>query len=444
MDAVIAKIIEHSDEIRRSHIPSDVSEEMKKRIADSIITSFGARDAPPVRIEKKVFLPLSGNLSSRVYFGAGRATPDIAAFINGSMTRYLDYNDTYLSKEALHPSDNIPPLLAMADAMDYDGNAVLEAASLAYDVVGSLADAVSIRDRGWDHVTYISISAASGLANLMDMDGKKFENAISLSLNNSISMRQTRAVELSMWKGCTASDASRNAVFAALLASEGFTGPSPVFTGEMGFFKQVSGEFSLELGFGKVLRTMIKNFPVEYHAMSAAEVALNLRSKVKGEIKRIDVETFQVAYSIIIKDPEKLRPRTRETADHSMPYIVAYTLLHGAPNPESYSDDLLHDSRILSLIDRSSYRVTERFNKMYPDYLPVKITVEAENGTFTEEMDAPKGHFRKPYTWDDLKAKGERVMGPDNSAILMDFMKSFQKHRAKELMEVISDVSFKR
>ena len=444
MDAVIAKIIEHSDEIRRSHIPSDVSEEMKKRIADSIITSFGARDAPPVRIEKKVFLPLSGNLSSRVYFGAGRATPDIAAFINGSMTRYLDYNDTYLSKEALHPSDNIPPLLAMADAMDYDGNAVLEAASLAYDVVGSLADAVSIRDRGWDHVTYISISAASGLANLMDMDGKKFENAISLSLNNSISMRQTRAGELSMWKGCTASDASRNAVFAALLASEGFTGPSPVFTGEMGFFKQVSGECSLELGFGKVLLTMIKNFPVEYHAMSAAEVALNLRSKVKGEIKRVDVETFQVAYSIIIKDPEKLRPRTRETADHSMPYIVAYTLLHGAPNPESYSDDLLHDSRILSLIDRSSYRVTERFNKMYPDYLPVKITVEAENGTFTEEMDAPKGHFRKPYTWDDLKAKGERVMGPENSAILMDFMKSFQKHRARELMEVISDVSFKR
>ncbi len=444
MDAVIAKIIEHSDEIRRSHIPSDVSEEMKKRIADSIITSFGARDAPPVRIEKKVFLPLSGNLSSRVYFGAGRATPDIAAFINGSMTRYLDYNDTYLSKEALHPSDNIPPLLAMADAMDYDGNAVLEAASLAYDVVGSLADAVSIRDRGWDHVTYISISAASGLANLMDMDGKKFENAISLSLNNSISMRQTRAGELSMWKGCTASDASRNAVFAALLASEGFTGPSPVFTGEMGFFKQVSGEFSLKLGFGKVLHTMIKNFPVEYHAMSAAEVALNLRSKVKGEIKRVDVETFQVAYSIIIKDPEKLRPRTRETADHSMPYIVAYTLLHGAPNPESYSDDLLHDSRILSLIDRSSYRVTERFNKMYPDYLPVKITVEAENGTFTEEMDAPKGHFRKPYTWDDLKAKGERVMGPENSAILMDFMKSFQKHRVRELMEVISDVSFKR
>ena len=444
MDAVIAKIIEHSDEIRRSHIPSDVSEEMKKRIADSIITSFGARDAPPVRIEKKVFLPLSGNLSSRVYFGAGRATPDIAAFINGSMTRYLDYNDTYLSKEALHPSDNIPPLLAMADAMDYDGNAVLEAASLAYDVVGSLADAVSIRDRGWDHVTYISISAASGLANLMDMDVKKFENAISLSLNNSISMRQTRAGELSMWKGCTASDASRNAVFAALLASEGFTGPSPVFTGEMGFFKQVSGEFSLELGFGKVLRTMIKNFPVEYHAMSAAEVALNLRSKVKGEIKRVDVETFQVAYSIIIKDPEKLRPRTRETADHSMPYIVAYTLLHGAPNPESYSDDLLHDSRILGLIDRSSYRVTERFNRMYPDYLPVKITVEAENGTFTEEMDAPKGHFRKPYTWDDLKAKGERVMGPENSAILMDFMKSFQKHRVRELMEVISDVSFKR
>ncbi|MEM0157120.1 MAG: MmgE/PrpD family protein [Thermoplasmataceae archaeon] len=444
MDAVISKIVEHSDEIRGSHIPSDVSEELKKRIADSIITSYGARDAPPVKIEKKVFLPMAGKLSSRVYFGAGKATPDIAAFINGSMTRYLDYNDTYLSREALHPSDNIPPLIAVADAMDYDGKAVLEAASMAYDVVGSLADAVSIRDRGWDHVTYISISAASGLANLMGLDDRKFENAISLSLNNSISMRQTRAGELSMWKGCTAADASRNAVFGALLASEGFTGPSPVFTGEMGFFRQVSGEFSPDLGFGKVLHTMIKNFPVEYHAMSAAEVALNLRNKIKGEIKHVDVETFQVAYSIIIKDPEKLRPKTRETADHSMPYIVAYTLLNGAPTPESYRDELLHDSRILNLIDRSTYRVTDRFNSMYPDYLPVRITVETDKGTFTEEMDAPKGHYRKPYTWDDLKAKGERVMGAENSAILMEFMKSFQKHGIRELMEVISDVSFKR
>lgn len=444
MDPVVQEIVNHSGEILSRGLEEKVADELKKRVTDSIITSFGAREAPPVAIERRTFLPMSGNLKSRVYFGYGDATPDIAAFINGSMTRYLDYNDTYLSKEALHPSDNIPPLLAVADAMDMDGDSVLKASSLAYDVVGALADAVSIRDRGWDHVTYISISAASGLAQLMDLDAKRFENAISLGLNNNISMRQTRAGELSMWKGCTAADASRNSVFAALLASGGFTGPSPIFIGEMGFFKQVSGSFKLNLTHGKVLRTMIKNFPVEYHAMSAAEVALSLREKIKGRIQKVDVETFEVAHKIIIKDPEKLRPRTRETADHSMPYIVAYTLLYGAPDPTSYDDAHLSDPRILNIIDRSSYTITERFNSMYPEYLPVRITVTTDSGTFSEEMDVPKGHHRKPYTWEDLEAKGTRVMGQENSRTLIHFMKDFQRHTARELMDVIGDVNFKR
>lgn len=444
MDKIVEIIYEHSQEIAEKPLDSETSEELKKRIADSIITSFGARDAPPVMIEKKVFLPMTGKLSSRIYFGAGSATPDMAAFINGSMTRYLDYNDTYLSKEALHPSDNIPPLLAMADALDIDGLSVIKAASLSYDVVGSLADAVSIRDRGWDHVTYISISASSGLAQLMDLSREKFENAINLGLNNSISMRQTRAGELSMWKGCTAADASRNSTFAAMLASEGFTGPSPIFTGEMGFFKQVSGPFDLNITHDKVKRTMIKNFPVEYHAMSAAEVALDLRGKIEGSIKRIDVETFQVAHSIIIKDPEKLRPKTRETADHSMPYIVAYTLAYGAPTPDSYGPKYLSDEKILDLIDRSTYRVTEKFNSMYPEYLPVKITVETDRGEYSQELDVPKGHFRRPYTWDELEAKGTRVMGQENARTLIEFMKVFHRKGARELMEVISDVNFKR
>lgn len=246
-----------------------------------------------------------------------------------------------------------------------------------------------------------------------------------------------------MWKGCTASDASRNSVFAALLAMEGFTGPSPIFTGEMGFFKQVSGEFALSLKHGKVLRTMIKNFPVEYHAMSAAEVALNLRGELNGRIEKVEVETFEVAHKIIIKDPEKLRPKTRETADHSMPYIVAYTLKNGAPNPTSYDDAYLKDPEIIRIIDASSYKVTQRFNDMYPENLPVKVKVTTEKGVFEQEMDVPKGHFKKPYTWEDLQNKGKAVMGETNARILVEFAKKLEKRSVKELFEVISDVNFK-
>lgn len=443
MDPIVEKIFNHSGDVSSKALELRVLEEIKKRIADSIITSYGAMNASPVVIEKNGLLPSSGKYNSPVYFSENTASIDVSTFINGSMTRYLDYNDTYLSKEALHPSDNVPPMLSFGYAMDLDGDAVSKAVSVAYDVVGALADAVSIRDLGWDHVAYISISSAAGLGNLLSLEEKKFENLINLAINNNISLRQTRAGELSMWKGCTAADASRNSVFATLLALQGFTGPSPIFTGEMGFFKQVSGEFDLELGFGKVLKTMIKNFPVEYHAMSAAEVALNLRDQIKGRIKKVEVETFEVAHQIIIKDPEKLRPKTRETADHSMPYIVAYTLKYGAPTPNSYDDNHLKDKDILDIIDVSKYTVTDKFNEMYPENLPAKIKVTTDSGTFEEELDVPKGHFRRPYTWDDLENKGKLVMGEDNSKILVDFMKNFEGKQVRELFEVISGVNFK-
>lgn len=443
MDKIVSRLFEHASEVGSRGLEQMVLDEIKKRIADSIITSFGAMNALPVSIEKKALLPSTGKLNSPVYFTGKEASVDIATFINGSMTRYLDYNDTYLSKEALHPSDNVPAILSMAYAKDLSGMDAAKALSVAYDVVGALADAVSIRDRGWDHVTYISISAAAGLGQLLGFGDEKFENLINLAINNNISLRQTRAGELSMWKGCTASDASRNSVFAALLAMESFTGPSPIFTGEMGFFKQVSGEFGLDLKHGKVLRTMIKNFPVEYHAMSAAEVALNLRKEISGRIEKVEVETFEVAHKIIIKDPEKLRPKTRETADHSMPYIVAYTLKNGAPTPTSYEDSHLLDPEILRIIDVSNYKVTDRFNDMYPDNLPVKIRVTTDNGVHEEEMDVPKGHFKKPYSWEDLENKGKAVMGETNAKILVDLAKGLENRSVRELFEVISDVNFK-
>ena len=240
MDSVVKSILDYSRDAMASGFDARSSDEIKKRIADSIITSYGAREADPVKIIRKALLPSSGKNNSKVYFTNENAPVDIAAFVNGSMTRYLDYNDTYLSKEALHPSDNIPPMISVSDAMDIDGEKTIRSIGIAYQVIGALSDVVSIRDLGWDHVTYISISAAAGLASLLDLDDSGFENAISLGLNNNISMRQTRAGELSMWKGCTAANASRNSVFASLLAKEGFTGPYPVFEGEMGFFKQVA------------------------------------------------------------------------------------------------------------------------------------------------------------------------------------------------------------
>ncbi len=439
MDPQSEAIIQYSKHVSEK-LTQDIREEIKKRIADSFLVSYGARNSTPVKIEKESLLPSSGKLNSTIYFTDQKASVDVSTFINGSMTRYLDYNDTYLSKEALHPSDNVPPMIAAGEATGRTGSEVIEAVSQSYAVLCALADSVSIRDRGWDHVTYVSISAAAGLANLLDYDDRQYDNTINLGINNNISMRQTRAGELSMWKGCTAANASRNSVVAALLAGNGFTGPSPIFNGEMGFFKQVSGEFSAEPDAELILKTMIKNYPVEYHAMSAAEASVELRNEMSGDIQKVDVDTFRVAHQIIVKDPEKWKPRTKETADHSLPYIIAYTLKNGAPDLHSYDQKFLADQSILGIMSKMDIEVTDEYNKLYPEFLPVRITVKTSSGTYEKEIKAPKGHHRNPYSWDDLTAKGERIMGREKAEEIVKTVRSMENRQISELMEVLKNV----
>jgi len=442
---LVQKIFDYSQEVMDAKLHASESDAIKKRIVDSVFVAYGARNCEPVRIVKAALLPSSGKYNSRIYFSGTRASVDVATFINGSMTRYLDYNDTYLSKEALHPSDNIPPILCCADSLGLKGDAVLKSIKVAYQLVCALSDAVSIRDRGWDHVTYVSASCAAGVASLMELDEKKFGHAINLAINNNISMRQTRAGELSMWKGCTAGNASRNSVFACLLAKEGLTGPAPIFEGEMGFFKQVSGKFDLDLKKDRILKTMIKNHPVEYHAMSGVDAALKLRKRMRGNIKKVEVDTFHVAYNIIAKDPEKLRPKTKETADHSLPYIIAYTLLHGAPNLDSYNARYLSDKRILDLVDRMKFNISRKFDSMYPEYLPIKVTVITDKGGFEEEVHVPRGHFKDPYSWEDLKKKGISIMKDEDIATdIINVGKTIEKRDVSELFDVIGNVNSKR
>ena len=243
---VVEEIFECSQKIMKEPLGNAASEEIKKRIIDSIFVAYGARNSGPVKIIKSAMLPAKGKHNSKIYFSKREADVGTATFINGSMTRYLDYNDTYLSKEELHPSDNIPPILALSYDLGLNGEQAIKASAVAYQVICALSDSVSIRDRGWDHVTYISISSAAGLASLMGMDSQKFAHTLNLAINNNISLRQTRAGELSMWKGCTAANASRNSVFAAILANSGLTGPAPIFEGEMGFFQ--AGVRRLQIG----------------------------------------------------------------------------------------------------------------------------------------------------------------------------------------------------
>src|SRR5262249_1505991 len=236
-------------------------------------------------------------------FGGGRTSPEWATFVNGLLIRYLDYNDTYLSLEPAHPSDNVAAVLAAGDLGNPPGPELITAAVLAYEIQCRLCDASSLRKQGVDHVTYGALSSCAAACKLLKLDATQTTHALGIAGVCNVALRQTRSGELSMWKGCAFANAARNGVFAALLASEGMTGPAPIFEGDLGFMKLVTREtFDLpEMGAGKpfmINRTYIKFWPAEYHSQSAIDAAFQLRKELGGDVsnvKEIAIHTFEAS-----------------------------------------------------------------------------------------------------------------------------------------------------
>jgi 2-methylcitrate dehydratase len=333
--------------------------------------------------------------------------------------RYLDYNDTYLSLEPAHPSDNFAAVLAAAEVADRGGREIITATVLAYEIQCRLCDAASIRVRGWDHVSYGAFSTAAAAAKLLGQPVERITQALNLAGTPNLALRQTRAGELSEWKGCAFANAARNGVFAALLAAEGLTGPAPIFEGEMGFFKQASGEFDLPVLGGldgnvdfMIKRTSIKFWPAEYHSQSAIHAALELRPKIDdlSKIASIDIYSFDAAVDIIGKDPEKWRPRTRETADHSLPYCTAVALSDGDVTLRSFDEERLNDESLLQLVSKIKVHRDDRLTARYPHGIPNRVVVTLTDGVqLTAENEFPRGHDQNPMTDDEVTAKFHRM-----------------------------------
>ena len=315
---------------------------------------------------------------------------------------------------------------------------------LAYEVQCRLCDAAGIRHRGWDHVCYGLVSSALAAGKLMGLSRSELAQAVNIALNSHIAMRQVRAGELSEWKGFSFANAARNAVFSAILAREGITGPSPVFEGEMGFFNQVSGPFELDIeGFGggmrggggrtvrrkgaagasedgfKLSETFIKFYPAEYHAQSAIWAALELRQELGGKkrqvwesIESILVETHEAGYTILGKDREKWAPETRETADHSLPYIVAAALIEGTVSLSTFAARKLHDPRMRALMEKTHVREDPELTDLYPQRIANRVTLKLKGGQeLTRMVDRPRGHLSNPMTKEEVESKFRRLAG---------------------------------
>ena len=337
---------------------------------------------------------------------------EMAAFANTAMVRYLDCNDTYISKGSGHPSDMIPACLAVAEAHRASGKDTLVAIAAAYEVFTGLADVVALRERGWDQGIFVVLGSAAGAAKLLGLTNEQTGNALAIAVSGNVATRQTRSGELSMWKGCATAAAARAGVFSALLACEGMTGPTAAFEGRHGVWDQVTGPFQLgRLGgegvaFG-IERTHLKFFPSEYHSQAPLWMALELRSKVRvEEIEAINVQTYYTAYSEIGSEPEKWDPQTRETADHSLPYLLALALTDGRITADSFSPKRMRDPELRQLMRGISIAENPEFTRQYPSKMVSEIEVLTRSGQrLVETASYPKGHAMNPMSDAEVESK---------------------------------------
>jgi 2-methylcitrate dehydratase len=415
MTTIAERLAQRSLAAKFEDLSPQVVHEVKRRVLDSIGCALGAWTSRPARVTRAVAQAVTVPGGASLLGSRHRTTPDLAAFSNGALVRYLDFNDTYLSREPAHPSDNIPAALAVGQACHAAGREIITAIALGYELQCRLCDAASLRAHGWDHVVYGAFSTALLASRLYGLTAEQTLHALGLAGVCNFATRQTRTGQISDWKACAFSNAARNGVFAADLARRGMTGPHEIFEGPKGLFKMVTGPFELSWAAGPddwmIRKTYIKFWPAEYHSQSAIDAALQLRPQIgdPGAIESILVESFEAAVSIIGSEPEKWRPTSRETADHSLGYCVAVALLDGDVTRDSFSDHKIGDPRILGLLDSIRIVETDECNAGYPDGIPNKLTVRLHGGReISKLVKYPRGHAGNPMTDDEVVAKFKR------------------------------------
>jgi 2-methylcitrate dehydratase len=413
-DSTVRRIADYAAGLSFADLPADAVHACKRRIADTLACGIAGFDAEPCRIARAIALRAEVADGGRVLGTTRRVLPELAAFANAAMARYLDGNDCFPGGGG-HPSGVIAPALAAAQVAGADGHAAIAAIVVGYEVHRALHDSLRVMTRGLDHAFYPAVAAAVASAKLLGLDRARMINAIALAVTANLPLAVTRRGQLSMWKGVAEANGARNGLFAALLAQAGMTGPEKPFEGALGLHHLV-GPVDVDL-LGRaplaIVAADMKFFVTEYHSQGPLTAALELADGLDVDaIAAIHVHTYEFAYKEIGSGPEKWRPTTRETADHSLPYIVAATLVDGGFSDAIFAPARFCDPRILALADRITVTEDPAFTRLFPAQFRCRVEISLRDGTRrVAGLGVPHGHHDDPLTDAEVEQKFTALAG---------------------------------
>jgi 2-methylcitrate dehydratase len=405
------QLVDYVASFSDANLSDRVAEAAGYTLLDTMAALVAGFDAEPVRIGARMAKQMSSDLKSTVMGYGITTSPEMATFVNGCMLRYADFNDVNAGG---HFSDTISSILAVGEAFHASGAQVLAAVVLSYELSGAMTKAVAPA-RGWDSPFQLpAMALATG--KLMGLNREQLGNALSLALVSHMPMSVAHEGPLSMWKSCHAGETARCAVFSALLARAGMTGPAQPFAAKGGLFYHIGAFKDLRLpGNGPDGRMVIettnyKRYPSEASTQSVIVLLPEIRAWAKPEdIASILIE-LPPGWLQEVADPSKWDPHTRETADHSMPYVIARGLLDGDIYLDSFSDAKINDPAARQLMSRISARANS--NESYQNEalsLNGELRLTIRNKAGAELVKETTIGYKRPLTHEDIVAKFDRV-----------------------------------
>jgi 2-methylcitrate dehydratase len=426
--SLAAKLAHYALALRFESIDAATLERVKTHVIDTIGCGVGAFHERPVKICREVARAGAG--PATVLGTDIRTSIELASFANCAAFRYLDFNDTYIGRFSTHPSDLIAACIAVAEAERSNARELIVAIVIAYEVNCRLVDACDISTRGWDPTVMSPPAVALAVGRLMKLSHEQLTHAVSIAINDHVPMAQTRVQTLSDWKGLSDAEACRNAVFAAVLARHGLTGPAPIFEGRSGFFQQLTGPATIDVGaFGgadaefRINRCSLKRYPAVIYTQTAVVAGAEVARQVGTleNITAIEIETTKRGLQRTGSEIEKWSPETRDTADHSMPYITARAMFDGDITHETFEPHMFRDPRILHFMKKISVKEDQALTARQGAASPTRVTAILSDGRrISHEADHAPGFANCPMTRSELEKKFRGNVGAQWSPTQID------------------------
>ncbi len=413
---VTAQMARWASALEFQDLSQDAIYQAKRFLLDSIGCALGGYKQHDVRIALEVLDEIAGRGPSTVIGTGRRIDPVSASLANALMIRCMDYNDIYWKQDPSHPSDIFPAAMACCERAKSDGKELIVGLVLGHEFEMRLCEAAfpGVRERGWHHATLTAFASPIVAGRALRLSWEQIQHAIGISASRHCTLGAVTAGKLTMMKNTVDPMATQSGVLAALLAQKGYTGPEHVIDGKEGLTHVFGPEWKLNLltdGLGeswRITQCGMKFFPTE--ALTHTPISAVLDLVKENDLHPDDVAKIQIRSlaraADILSDPSKYDPHTKETADHSLPYVIAAALAERQVTPAQFTMEKIMDPVVRAQLKKVEVVADPEIEKVFPALQRVVVNIMTTGGrTFSKQLDYPKGDPRNPLSDAEIEEK---------------------------------------